>query len=183
MRNVTSSALLSIVRRPPPAVKSPGKSGWAAAAPGRCVTLFQVMMGSGSPWELHGSCTLVPTSTVMSLGMLANTGVTARQGTPDGKGGNPEGPGALRVPGCSPALSVSACHLPATCPGPEQQGLVADCESHPAPGARGPEAQGGTSRTPETARRLRPETQTLNKSFPCRESEGLGNRWTQSQSG
>lgn len=44
-------------------------------------TLFQVMTGSGSPWELQGSCTLVPTSTVMSLGMLANTGVTAKQGT------------------------------------------------------------------------------------------------------
>lgn len=43
------------------------------------LTLFQVMAGSGSPWELQGSCTLVPTSTVMSLGMLANTGVTRRQ--------------------------------------------------------------------------------------------------------
>ena len=43
-------------------------------------TLFQVIAGSGSPWELQGSCTLLPTSTVVSLGMLVNTGVTARQG-------------------------------------------------------------------------------------------------------
>jgi hypothetical protein len=42
-------------------------------------TLFQVIAGSGSPWELHGSCTLVPTSTVRSLGVLANTGVTGRK--------------------------------------------------------------------------------------------------------
>lgn len=44
-------------------------------------TLFQVMAGSGSPWELHGSCTSVPDSTVTSLGMLTNTGVTGRQET------------------------------------------------------------------------------------------------------
>lgn len=44
------------------------------------------MAGSGSPWELQGSCTLLPTSTVMSLGMLANTGVTARQGGPADRG-------------------------------------------------------------------------------------------------
>lgn len=42
-------------------------------------TLFQVMVGSGSPCELHGSCTLEPTSAVWSLGTLLNTGVTGRK--------------------------------------------------------------------------------------------------------
>lgn len=59
-----------------------GGSRHTRARPTAGGTLFQVMAGSGSPWELQGSCTLVPTSTVMSLGMLAKTGVTARQGTP-----------------------------------------------------------------------------------------------------
>ena len=53
----------------------------AHASPAAVGTLFQVMAGSGSPWELQGSCTLAPTSTVWSLGMLLNTGVTGRQGT------------------------------------------------------------------------------------------------------
>lgn len=50
-----------------------GAGGWPRP------TLLQVMAGCGSPWELHGSCTLVPTSTVRSLGTLVNTGVTRRQ--------------------------------------------------------------------------------------------------------
>lgn len=72
-------------------------------------TLFQVMAGSGSPWELQGSCTLVPTSTVWSLGMLLNTGVTGRQGhTAESPGcpGSPQGTGHSRPVGPSPQ-----CHL------------------------------------------------------------------------
>lgn len=53
----------------------PAMAGLDASA----LTLFQVTAGSGSPWGRQGSCTLLPTSTVMSLGTLVNTGVTARQ--------------------------------------------------------------------------------------------------------
>lgn len=53
----------------------PMKAGLDASAP----TLFQVTAGL-PPWGRQGSCTLLPTSTVMSLGTLVNTGVTARQG-------------------------------------------------------------------------------------------------------
>lgn len=55
---------------------SPTKAGPDVSA----LTLFQVTAGSGSPWGRQGSWTLLPTSTVMSLGTLVNTGVTARQG-------------------------------------------------------------------------------------------------------
>lgn len=55
---------------------SPTRASLDASA----LTLFQVTAGSGSPWGRQGSCTLLPTSTVMSLGTLVNTGVTARQG-------------------------------------------------------------------------------------------------------
>lgn len=43
---------------------------------GSMLTLFQVMMGVGSPWALQGIWTSLPDSTVMSLGALVKTGVT-----------------------------------------------------------------------------------------------------------
>lgn len=70
--------------QPPPSLLPPPPAAGA--------TLFQVTTGSGSPWALQGSCTLVPTSTVLSLGVLANTGVTAKQGRPADNGGDPKTP-------------------------------------------------------------------------------------------
>ena len=87
----------------------PATAGLDASA----LTLFQVTAGSGSPWGRQGSCTLLPTSTVMSLGTLVNTGVTARQE----QGLALAEPRQLKVCSTGPALGQGRPGAPSALPG------------------------------------------------------------------